>query len=104
MDRREKSLFGHSAMATCINNNSLFSATLLNDGKFIRVCKFASMVSVTNSKPNWNRSRVRAIKEKTEEIESPSSSSSAEDVTEKFGLEAGLWKVPVITSFYLLTV
>lgn len=39
--------------------------------------------------------RVRALKEKTEEIKSPSQSSSAEEVTKKYGLEAGLWKVPI---------
>ncbi|KAM7496966.1 hypothetical protein LguiA_021380 [Lonicera macranthoides] len=49
-----------------------------------------------NSKLNLIRFRVRAIKEKTEEINSPpssTSSSSADEVTEKFGLEAGLWKI-----------
>ncbi|WVZ02242.1 hypothetical protein V8G54_023048 [Vigna mungo] len=33
--------------------------------------------------------RVRALREKTEEIENP----SPEEVTKKYGLEAGLWKV-----------
>ncbi|KAK7263441.1 hypothetical protein RJT34_31031 [Clitoria ternatea] len=37
--------------------------------------------------------RVRALKEKTEEIKSPSQPSSAEEVTKKFGLEAGLWQI-----------
>lgn len=85
-------------MATCISNNSLFSATLLNDAKFVRVCKYASpVVSVSNSKPDSSRSRVKAVV-KEEEIESPSSTSSAEEVTQKFGLEAGLWKVLVMAS------
>lgn len=40
------------------------------------------------------RLRDKAIRAKTQEIETPpSSSSSAEEITEKFGLEAGLWKV-----------
>ncbi|KGN48043.1 uncharacterized protein LOC101219558 [Cucumis sativus] len=44
-----------------------------------------------NSKPF----RVQALKQKTGEIErpSPSSSSSADEVTKKYGLEAGLWKI-----------
>lgn len=43
---------------------------------------------------NPKRFRVRAIKEKTKEIRNPSSSSSsAEEVTKKYGLEAGLWQV-----------
>ncbi|CAJ1979111.1 unnamed protein product [Sphenostylis stenocarpa] len=37
--------------------------------------------------------RVRALREKTEEIESPSQTSSPEEVTKKYGLEAGLWKI-----------
>lgn len=53
---------------------------------------------VHNFKPSLNQFRVRAIKEKTEEIKTPSpssssSSSSTEEITEKFGLEAGLWKI-----------
>lgn len=40
------------------------------------------------------RLRDKAIRAKTQEIETPpSSSSSAEEITEKFGLEAGLWKI-----------
>jgi len=38
--------------------------------------------------------RVQALREKTEEIENPSQASSPEEVTKKYGLEAGLWKVP----------
>lgn len=44
--------------------------------------------------------RVRALREKTEEIESSSQQSSPEEVTKKYGLEAGLWKVP----FYLFCI
>jgi len=49
--------------------------------------------------------RVRALREKTEEIENPSrASSSPEEVTQKYGLEAGLWKVPFSISplFWLI--
>lgn len=37
--------------------------------------------------------QVKAVRDKTDEISPPSSSSSAEEVTKKYGLEAGLWKV-----------
>ncbi|ESW04473.1 hypothetical protein PHAVU_011G097600 [Phaseolus vulgaris] len=37
--------------------------------------------------------RVRALREKTEEIENPSQASSPEEVAQKYGLEAGLWKI-----------
>ncbi|QCD88006.1 uncharacterized protein LOC114169501 [Vigna unguiculata] len=37
--------------------------------------------------------RVQALREKTEEIENPSQASSPEEVTKKYGLEAGLWKI-----------
>ncbi|KAK9279842.1 hypothetical protein L1049_013524 [Liquidambar formosana] len=73
---------------------SLSSASFLNNEKF-RICSYAS---AHPSKPSLNRFRVRAIKEKTEEIKTPSpssSSASTEEITEKFGLEAGLWKVPI---------
>lgn len=64
------------------NNRALFSPSLFNNGKFSNkkcnpVSKFSSL-------------KVRAIKEKTEEIKNPS---SAEDFTKKYGLEAGLWKI-----------
>ncbi|KAL3518604.1 hypothetical protein ACH5RR_021193 [Cinchona calisaya] len=43
------------------------------------------------SKSNYNSSfRIRAVKEKTEEIKS---SSSTEEITKKYGLEVGLWKI-----------
>ncbi|KAI7996943.1 hypothetical protein LOK49_LG10G01033, partial [Camellia lanceoleosa] len=74
------------------------SATKSPPGKFNNASS-----SHPKSKPNLNLFRVRAIKEKTEEINllssnSSSSSSSAEETTEKYGLEAGLWNV----SFSLL--
>lgn len=65
------------------NNRALFSPTLFNNGKFsYRKCKSIS---------NFSSFRVRAVKEKTEEIKK--NPSSAEDITKKYGLEAGLWKV-----------
>ncbi|CAK9314281.1 unnamed protein product [Citrullus colocynthis] len=42
---------------------------------------------------NSKRFRVQALKQKTGEIERPSSPSSADEVTKKYGLEAGLWKI-----------
>ncbi|KAK9939061.1 hypothetical protein M0R45_015770 [Rubus argutus] len=74
----------------------LFFASLKNNGE-PKVCCSAS---IQPSKPNsqLKRFRVRALKEKTEKIENPSSSSSpsnasAEEITKKYGLEAGLWKI-----------
>lgn len=76
----------------------LFSASFLKNNGEPKVCCSAS---IQPSKPNSHlkRFRVRALKEKTEKIENPSSSSSpsnasAEEITKKYGLEAGLWKVP----------
>ncbi|KAE9463353.1 hypothetical protein RHGRI_002156 [Rhododendron griersonianum] len=70
-------------------NHALFSAPVLGIGRFNNSCNYVS--GRDTSKSNLNRFRVRAIKEKTEEIKTPSSS-SPEDVTKKYGLEAGLWK------------
>lgn len=73
----------------CFNSKPLFSTSFLNDGRLSSVSNF--VVSVSNSKSNCRSSfRVRAIKEKTEEIKT---SSSAEEITKKYGLEVGLWKV-----------
>lgn len=71
------------------NNKAIFPSTLLPKGKFnYRKC---------NPKSNFSsRFRVRAVKEKTEEIKNPP---SAEDITKKYGLEAGLWKVPFLLYF-----
>ncbi|KAL9228612.1 hypothetical protein vseg_004169 [Gypsophila vaccaria] len=47
--------------------------------------------------PNYHRFQIRAVSDKTDTVETPSSSlppaSSAEDITKKYGLEAGLWKI-----------
>nr|AFK44377.1 unknown [Lotus japonicus] len=55
----------------------------------------SNLASIHSHKPLVKGFRVRALREKTEEIKSPSSqtSSSAEEVTKKYGLEAGLWKI-----------
>ncbi|KAL6196216.1 hypothetical protein ACLB2K_031831 [Fragaria x ananassa] len=70
------------------------SASFLKNNGEPRSCCCAS---VQQSKRNTNLKgfRVRALKEKTEKIENPSSSSSssAEEITKKYGLEAGLWKI-----------
>ncbi|KAK9727046.1 hypothetical protein RND81_05G254600 [Saponaria officinalis] len=44
---------------------------------------------------NNHRFQIRAVSDKTKTIETPSSSSSssAEEITKKYGLEAGLWKI-----------
>ena len=74
-----------------LGDKILFANTCLTSGK---LGKYAS--SHLSSKSKLNGFRVRAIKEKTEEMKLPtsSSSSSAEEITQKYGLEAGLWKVP----------
>ncbi|KAF3958126.1 hypothetical protein CMV_016929 [Castanea mollissima] len=81
-------------MATAMLSLSLTlpSASFFNKEQLrIRNC-----ASIPPSKSNFKRFRVRALKEKTEEIKTPSSSSSsgsAEEITKKYGLEAGLWKI-----------
>ncbi|KAJ9699587.1 hypothetical protein PVL29_008265 [Vitis rotundifolia] len=76
-------------LGTCFSSASLSINT--------REFRIGSSASTPPSKPNFTCFRVRAIKEKTEEIRtpspSPSSSPSAQEITEKFGLEAGLWKI-----------
>ncbi|XP_057482795.1 uncharacterized protein LOC130769615 [Actinidia eriantha] len=75
-----------------LGDKILFANTCLTGGK---LGKYAS--SHLSSKSKLNGWRVRAIKEKTEEMKFPtpsnSSSSSAEEITQKYGLEAGLWKI-----------
>ncbi|OVA07114.1 protein of unknown function DUF1279 [Macleaya cordata] len=47
----------------------------------------------SSKKPNLKHFRVRALKEKTTTNETKNNPSSVEEITEKFGLEAGLWKI-----------
>lgn len=68
-----------------LSSPSSSSSSLKNGG----ICRFHS--SVSSSKSVSSRLKVRAVKEKVEEIETPSS--SADEFTKKYGLEAGLWKV-----------
>ncbi|KAA8525812.1 hypothetical protein F0562_007667 [Nyssa sinensis] len=83
------------AIASLVHfHRALLSPAFLNDGKSKRLHNYTS--SLPSSKFDLNRFRIRAIKEKAEEIKPPSaisSSSSAEETTEKYGLEAGLWKI-----------
>lgn len=77
-------------MATTLLSHSLLSASILNSNNN---CKFCYVGSIQSSKPVWKSCKVRAIKEETEEKTSSSASASAEDITKKYGLEAGLWQI-----------
>ncbi|KVI08190.1 uncharacterized protein LOC112508799 [Cynara cardunculus var. scolymus] len=71
-----------SACITHKQSNIFFSSTPLND-------KRTFMTTCSSSSSSRGKSRsVRAIKEETQ-----SESSSPDDVTQKYGLEAGLWKI-----------
>lgn len=80
---------------TSLLSTNLFNHCLLNN----RICKFNQITNNPNHYQNQNQNhqystRVRAIKEKTEQDSSP------DDVTQKYGLEAGLWKVtPLFLSY-----
>ncbi|KDO58262.1 hypothetical protein CISIN_1g0295001mg, partial [Citrus sinensis] len=76
-------------MATTLLSHSLLSASILNSNNN---CKFCYVGSIQSSKPVWKSCKVRAIKEETEEKTSSSASASAEEITKKYGLEAGLWQ------------
>ncbi|XP_052186441.1 uncharacterized protein LOC127797510 [Diospyros lotus] len=82
-------------LAPChhLNNKTVFGATFLSSGRCNNFCGCAS-APPPSSKPKLKSFTVRAIKEKAEEIKAPSPSpSSAEEITKKYGLEAGLWKI-----------
>ncbi|CAH8361283.1 unnamed protein product [Eruca vesicaria subsp. sativa] len=64
----------------------------------------SSLWHITNPKPrflfssiqassNTKKFRCRAVREKAEEIEEKNTSPSPEEVTKKYGLEFGLWKI-----------
>ncbi|KAK7312675.1 hypothetical protein VNO77_36732 [Canavalia gladiata] len=76
-------------MATSLLLPSPSCASLLSKG----TNRFWSHASLHTHKYGVKGFRVRALKEKTEEIKGPSEPSSAEEVTKKYGLEAGLWKI-----------
>ncbi|KAH7541800.1 uncharacterized protein LOC107410230 [Ziziphus jujuba] len=78
-------------MTTALQVPPLSSASCLNNGQLrLRHCCSSSFPP---SSPKLKRFRVNSLKEKTQEIKNPSSSSSAEEITKKYGLEAGLWKI-----------
>ncbi|KAJ9177884.1 hypothetical protein P3X46_009815 [Hevea brasiliensis] len=83
-------------MAIAVQISPLFSATSLINRKNLNNHYFGS---VKPPKSSFKHFKPRAIKEKTGEtnIPSPSSSSSPEEIAEKYGLEAGLWKVGIST-------
>ncbi|CAK7329141.1 unnamed protein product [Dovyalis caffra] len=74
------------------------SSSFLNHKSSKNYC-YSTYIQPSNS--SYNRLKTRAIKEKTEEKNPPSpsssssssSSSSVEEVTKKYGIEAGLWKI-----------
>ncbi|XP_020214260.1 uncharacterized protein LOC109798750 [Cajanus cajan] len=72
-------------MTTSLLLPSPSCASLLSKGTN-RLCTPASFHTLKSHVKGF---RVRALREKTEEIESP----SPEEVTKKYGLEAGLWKI-----------
>ncbi|GAV85238.1 DUF1279 domain-containing protein [Cephalotus follicularis] len=71
-------------MTTTVLVPPLFSGSFL-------ICNYKICIQTSRSK--FKSFRIGATKEETNEIKSPSSSSSAEDVTKKYGLELGLWKI-----------
>ncbi|XP_062172220.1 uncharacterized protein LOC133877816 [Alnus glutinosa] len=79
-------------MATALPAPSLaYASTSCSGNGQLRTCY---CVSIPPSKTNLKRFRVRALKEKTEETKTPSSPApSADEITKKYGLEAGLWKI-----------
>ncbi|KAE8693001.1 putative CCR4-associated factor 1-like protein 9-like [Hibiscus syriacus] len=66
----------------------LSSTSLFNAQYHSKLPSFAT----TSVKPNLKSFKIKAIKEKAEEIKTPSSS-SVDEVTKKYGLEVGLWKI-----------
>ncbi|XP_027346432.1 uncharacterized protein LOC113858141 [Abrus precatorius] len=58
-----------------------------------RTNRFCNHSSFHTHKFHVKSFSVKALREETEEIKSPSQPSSAEEVTKKYGLEAGLWKI-----------
>ncbi|XP_050367739.1 uncharacterized protein LOC126786075 [Argentina anserina] len=82
-----------------LSSPCLSSVSFLKNNGEPRSCCCAS-IQQSKRDSHLKGFRVRAIKEKTEKIENPSSSSSsssskasAEEITKKYGLEAGLWKI-----------
>ncbi|CAB4313752.1 unnamed protein product [Prunus armeniaca] len=75
-------------LVPCLNSASFFN----NNGQSRNRC--CASIQPSKASSYSKRFRVRALKEKTEEeIKNPSSADSAEEITKKYGLEAGLWKI-----------
>ncbi|XP_010685420.2 uncharacterized protein LOC104899838 [Beta vulgaris subsp. vulgaris] len=70
-----------------------FDATTITSQKFNFYNKNVSSLYKTCRFSSNYVFQVKAVRDKTDEISPPSSSSSAEEVTKKYGLEAGLWKI-----------
>ncbi|KAI9195856.1 hypothetical protein LWI28_018792 [Acer negundo] len=70
---------------------SLSSASLLNNNRSIS--RYSTSIQSSKSKPLLRSFKVRAIKEKTQVKKPETSSGSAEEITKKYGLEAGLWQI-----------
>ncbi|KAI4322461.1 hypothetical protein L6164_022154 [Bauhinia variegata] len=73
-------------MTTTLLISSPSSVSLLSR----RTTRIFNCTSFQSHKSHIKRFTVRALKEKTEEIKSQS---AAEQITKKYGLEAGLWKI-----------
>ncbi|XP_009374783.2 uncharacterized protein LOC103963675 [Pyrus x bretschneideri] len=79
-------------MASALASPCLPSASFFNNSGSSRFCCCPSSVQASKSISYSKRFGVRALKEKTEETKAPSAD-SADEVTKKYGLEAGLWKI-----------
>ncbi|EXB91252.1 hypothetical protein L484_016324 [Morus notabilis] len=91
-------------MTTAVLVPPVCSASLLDKGQLrLRHCcsPIQAFSPSQSSSSDVKRFRIKALKEKTEEIKNPTSSSSssssssaaADEITKKYGLEAGLWKI-----------
>ncbi|OMO83176.1 hypothetical protein COLO4_22654 [Corchorus olitorius] len=84
------------AATTTLTLSSLSSTSFLNSKKYSKLPYFAA--TPASIRPKFKSFTIKAIKERTEEIKTPSpssssSSSSVDEVTKKYGLEVGLWKI-----------
>ncbi|KAH7561293.1 hypothetical protein ACOSQ2_016283 [Xanthoceras sorbifolium] len=81
------------ATTSLVLSLGLSSASFFNNNNS-KLCHFSS-IQPSKSKPLLRSLKVRAIKEKTQEeqVEKPTSSGSADEITKKYGLEAGLWQI-----------
>ncbi|XP_071707622.1 uncharacterized protein [Rutidosis leptorrhynchoides] len=83
---------------TCIANNNkiecnnVILSSLFNGRRKTFINSSSRVRNTTTTSSSSSSSRIRAIKEKTESTSSDSSA-EADEVTQKYGLEAGLWKI-----------